>query len=440
MLRSGSRRTDMAQATLLPVTDRPVPALSSATAPRRASVLTTVDQIVASTSNFAVSVLIARAIGPAGYGRYAIAMAVMLLLLGVQQAGIIEPMVISAARRTRGELSAYLSRSTPVAIAAGMAFGTVVAVVGAVGLMAAPTNWGRLTVALGVGVAPVLTQSFLRWRFLAAMQPGRALVNDIIFAVAEIALVWEIGSMHRLTPALALIAIGAGALIATVATTAQTRDWIRSSQPAHRRVLTGEMQVGRWFLADFGVMWVTTQGAVLVVATVLGSRQAGIFRAINDLFGPSRLLMLSLGSIMLPLGARRFHEEGPAALRRFVFRALLVVGLAAGFYSALVGITSRWLLPHLYGQSFSPDPRLVWLIAIQVFLMGLQYPPLFGLKASGQAPSLFRTRGIVAAISVTATVILVPPFGIWGAAWAGVVTGMASATLPAIRYFRRADR
>lgn len=56
-----------------------------------------IDQAILSGSNFAVSLFLARTVGPAGFGAFAIAFAVWLAALGLIRALLVQPYVIEAA-------------------------------------------------------------------------------------------------------------------------------------------------------------------------------------------------------------------------------------------------------------------------------------------------------------------------------------------------------
>ena len=69
---------------------------------RQETIAVLAGQLLVSASNFMTGILLARSLGPEGYGRYALAMGTMLFLGSIQTALIISPMMVKGPGRAEG--------------------------------------------------------------------------------------------------------------------------------------------------------------------------------------------------------------------------------------------------------------------------------------------------------------------------------------------------
>ena len=74
---------------------------------RQETIAVLAGQLLVSASNFMTGILLARSLGPEGYGQYALAMGTMLFLGSIQTALIISPMMVKGPGRAEGAEGYY---------------------------------------------------------------------------------------------------------------------------------------------------------------------------------------------------------------------------------------------------------------------------------------------------------------------------------------------
>src|SRR5271157_316273 len=102
---------------------------------------TMVDQCVASASNFAVGVIVARICGPAGLGAFALAYTCWILLTTMHRSLITDPMAIFGDMR-REERDEFVRRGLAADVTLGLAAACIFAALGAVFLMVGQSTFG----------------------------------------------------------------------------------------------------------------------------------------------------------------------------------------------------------------------------------------------------------------------------------------------------------
>lgn len=398
------------------------------------STLSYADQALSSVSNFAAGLLIARAVGAAGYGSFAVALSVYVFALGVQRALVVEPMVLRIGSvgshdaepdRTVRYADAGLRRSRRLSAAAGGLSAALAAVAGPV------LGWEtdvRFALCLGVAVWLLLAQDYWRWRHLSMRRPGAALAGDAVFAVVELSLLSVLALSDDLTVAsgLAAIALGAGAAAGYEEV---RRRRTPLGEAAGRGRSTAAGTAASWLVAEFVLVWLSMQVTILMSSALLGTREAGVLRAATDLLGPHRTLALACVAVLLPRAARLAVQPG-GLLHDEVRRTEGVLLALGGAYALAVGVTADRLVLLLYGDDFGGTGWVVRLTAVSYVLASLGLPAGVGLKAAGQLRALLAARAGGAVAHVTAAATATPVWGLRGAVGASVVGGLAGGALP----------
>lgn len=397
------------------------------------------DQIVASFSNFAVSAVIAHFTGPKVYGAYALATLLWYLGLGAQRALVVDPMTVLVSRFEGEALQRHMLtcywRAVWFALASGVV--TLIAVL-PMQFLGGPAN---AMLALAIVLPFLLIQDASRWQSLSLRNGRPALRNDIVFAVIEIALALLLAKTHHLNATTGLLAIGFGAAVASVYGAFQYR--IKDVMwPWHiYRYDTAGMS--RWLLGDFICTWSASRATIIVVAAWLGQRDAGIFRSVTDLFGPQRLLQLSLLTVLLPTTAGMFKSSGIEGVRKTLYRSLRILGVAGGLYSLVCGLAGPYVLEHLYGRSYHVGFSITLPIAAGYFCLAMQIPFAVSLKGTLNARAMALTRIVMTPVTFVVFAVMCDLFGITGAAWATFFTWLVMTVALAwqVRHsFRKASK
>lgn len=400
----------------------------------RRAVLTMADQVFSSASNFLVGLAVARLTGPETFGAFALAYAVWLSVAGVHRALVTDPLLIHDSpddeTRRRERIRDALSAEVLLSVAAT----GLVALAGLVVRALGSASLGAALLALAPWLFFLLVQDAWRWIAFMRGEPGKAIANDGVYIVVQIALLVAFASAGVRSVSGPLTAWGIGGLAGALFGFAQFRVPIRLR--GGLGYVRRTWNVSGWLLADFATSYGATQVHLFVVAATLGPVGLGALKAGLNLMGPTHVLLLTAGSFGLPESVRALNQEGVGGLDRVVKTIAGVMTVAVGCIALVVAVGSGRLMGFVYGDGYAGFGALAALAALQYLVAASAAGPDLGLKASARTRSLFAARLITASVSVGSVLVLTSAFGLVGAGWAGVVTAGANASSTWFVYLR----
>lgn len=354
-----------------------------------------VDQVVSSGSNFVVIAFIARAAGPVGYASFTLASVVWFLALGTLRSIVVDPMTLTVSKFEGSAADRHMRQAYWRAVWAAIAAGVVVAVASLISAPFAPHYVLPTGLALAVALPFMLMQDACRWQGLSVNRAGLALRNDIVFAVIETTLIVVLWVAGDLTAVTGLLAIGAGAFVA-VAYSLRQYAVGRMLAPWELGVFIDHSAQPGWLLVDFFFGWTTSRATLFVLVGALGRSDLGLYRAATDLFGPLRLLQLSLVTVLMPASAAAFNQRGTAELRRTYHKSLAWATGLTLVYSAAATFAGAWILRVAYGPDYRLSTTLIGLVGLSSVMMSVQIPALVAMKAALRMRTMMMLRIVTA--------------------------------------------
>ncbi|MGH9088887.1 MAG: hypothetical protein ACRDYZ_12395 [Acidimicrobiales bacterium] len=403
-------------------------------------VLTTLDQGIASLSNFGVGVAVARIGGIAALGAYSLAYIVWLVLADVHRSVVTDPMAIENDLRGGGDVARSIRLGLAAELGLGAALGAALALVGLVLWLTGQQLYGTAFLALAPWLPFLLAQDYWRWVAFMRATPGHALANDLVFDAVQAAAFAALFFVGLHSSVLAIAAWGSGAVAG-----AGFGLWQHSIRPAWRGgfdLIRRRWRMSRWILAGAVTTWGGSNLYVVLTGVFLGPAGIGGLRAaISLVSGPSLVLVQAGGSVGLPEASKALQERGWPGLRR-VQRVVTVAGMASvGAIGLVVLLFGHRLLVALYGPGFGHFAAAADLQAFGVLAGTVSLGAVLSLKTTRRTGNLFWSSGLSLVVSVVAVVVLVPLFGVEGAAGSSVAKNLtSSSTYLALhrKYSRRA--
>jgi O-antigen/teichoic acid export membrane protein len=394
-----------------------------------------ISQACSSATNFVLTVVAGRLIGPRGLGVVYIGFAVYLLALSLQRALVTDPLVVATASLERAERDAVTRTAmTSVLVFAGLV-SALLLVVGAV--IGGDAGRGLVLFAPWTGIA--LVQDLWRAALFRDQRGRAAAVNDGTWLVVMVALLplafandsdWAIVSVW-----------GAGALAGALLGFVQVRlipDRLRTS-------LTWWWQkawpFGRLLAVEALFVALGAQMVVFVVAAVLGSRDLGGLRAVEAIFTPMTLVVQAIALPGLPLLSRSLKSSFAEARMWAIRLSLISFGLVVT-YLLVVGSVRDQILRALFGDAFTSFSYLMVPVGIAQLLYALAVGFTLLLRADKRGRSLIVGRLIGAGSTLALVWSFAVTNGLRGAAWGralGAVVGTATMMTLAQRHQRRAS-
>ncbi len=353
------------------------------------------DQVLASLTNFGLTVLVARSVAPHQFGVFSIVMAAYILVAYLSRGLTADPLVTRYSTAARPAWAGAVRASTAATALVGLFLAAAVAVLSPF----LPAGPRMLSLAFAVVLPGVLMQDHLRFAFFTEGRPGKAFANDLLWAATQFsAIAVVVNSGVHAVPPLILLWGGSGTIAALVGL-AQLRQL-----PAPSRV--------RWWFAEHRELWrpyavensllqVTNLVVLAVVGAVAGLAAAGSLRAAVAVFGP--LTILALGALAggVPELARVARRDVDR-MRRYALLLGCVLAAATVLWGLAVLLLPMSAGHALFGQTWTlARPILVFTLIDAVgalFVIG----PFAGLRALGSGRRSLRIR---AAFSVVRLVI-----------------------------------
>jgi O-antigen/teichoic acid export membrane protein len=382
--------------------------------------VTTIDQGVASVSNFAVGVAVARVAGVAGLGAYSLAYTAWLVLAAVHRSLITDPMAIEndlSKPNAHTHVRSGLAAEFTLGLACMLAFLTM----GGVLLSLGQHAYGLGFIAIAPWLPFLLAQDYWRWIGFMQATPTKSLANDLVFLIVQMAMFGFLVIFGIRSTVLAIGAWGIGALVSTIYGLRQFHS--RPSLYEGTTRLRMRWRMSKWLLGTSTSSWGASQAAVILTGVILGPVGLGGLKAATSLVsGPALVLVQAGGSVGLPEASRSLSRRGWPGLRRVERFVTLAGFLSVSLVALVILLFGHQLLTGLYGSQFGKYSNIANILSVSFLVMALGLGAILSLKATRQTRKLF-TMGLVSLVgSIVAVGVLAPIYGLNGAAWALVVS------------------
>lgn len=377
---------------------------------RRADVLARFgDQALVSVGNFLLALLMARLLGPAQFGHFALLWTLIVLALSVHWALVSSPMqntLAAKAAEERPALFAALGLHALLLAAASAALAPLVLW----GASASTLTAGSLGVA-AFACAAVVAQEFARRWLLATERPAAALTSDALRHGGALVLLSAGGAAGLLMLDSSLALLAACALAALVPLASDFR--ALQHRPGLARTLAREHAAsGRWLLPSVLLQSVVAGAPLYAANAAGGSAAAGGYRAVVNLMTPVVSLTEALETFLPLRAAAAFGSEGRPGLGRVIRRWGLPLGLGCALFVGSVWALGARLLALAFGPAYAGFAAAMPALALAMLLQFATYLFNVRLRASGRTRAIF-VADLASAAALLLVLALVPidPFG-----------------------------
>jgi hypothetical protein len=380
-----------------------------------------IDQAVSSGTNFVLALLVVRSVSADAFGEFSIVVLLYILAIGAGRALVAEPVMI-AADRYRSDPRPTDRAALDLALTVGAALAVVMFAAAAV----IGGSLGKALVVLGVCFPLLLVQDGARGLFLARLQPKRAAVNDITWAMLQFAALGVV--LRDDSPAVWLCAaawLGSGAAAGLVAL------WQLRVAPSGR-LAVAHLRANRRSSGPFLLNYALTscpQYAVFAIAPLVSSmRELGLARAAFVPFGALGIVLQSAALVLMPVAAGLALGE----LRAIARRASAVLSVLAVVCAVAVLCVPDQLGERLVGEEWDATRPAQVAYAALLFAQAVGIGPTVVLRVLGRTSSIVRIRLLALPVVLGLGLALPPAFGA-----PGTVAAVAAGEAPVPRLRRR---
>ena len=371
-----------------------------------------------------VVVLLARLLGPAGYGVYAFAFALVSLASMPTHAGL-APLVVR--ETARGQQAGDWSAVRGIwrwANGLALALSLLIAAAGGVGLWLGWAQGGALrnTLPWALALVPLMALIAIRSaclrglrHVLAGLFPEQVLRPALFAGLLAVVLIWP-GMTLSPDEAMALMVLANGVALGVGA-------WLLSRyRPQDLSETASHYRPGAWFAAAWpmaltqGFQQINRHADVLLLGLLAAVADVGVYRVAAQGALLVSLGLTALNTIVAPFAVRLNAKGEQQKLQKLVRRtaqAALAFALPA---VALFAVAGEWLLVSLFGSEFAAAywPLLI-LATGQLANAGFGATGML-LNMTGFERDVTRVVAIAAGLNVALNMALIPMFGVIGAA------------------------
>ena len=394
------------------------------------------DQILVSGCNFAIGILYARALGPAGFGTYALITAAQLYLVSVSVSLIGNPMITTAVHvEDAGDQRKLIERSfaAQLILSAGLAF--VAALGMSIYLFAGATGISPLAV---VGLAASsFGFSLLEWyrRLCFLRRDGPSLFRFDAFAYPSIVIA-AVGLTQYGWFTLDMAVSLWGLSSAAACTYAAYRLRMPYRLVGARAFMERHWRASRDFIVSFQAQWLGSQGILYLAAPMIGASGIGAYRSIAGLLGFTNAIGTTLDN-MLPIRfAEAYRKGGNPALRKYSVRFGLALISLLVLLMLPIGIYAEVIVAFLLGDAYVAYANILWVQGILVVIVFANRIAIYHERARLNTRRIALSALLGTAASIILVVSTSTALGPIGVAWSTALGGAFSLLYLCVGIFR----
>jgi O-antigen/teichoic acid export membrane protein len=395
------------------------------------------DQGVASITNFATGVIIARASSKEEFGLYMLGFTLILLVTDLQTSLIATPYMVYAPRLKANAHALYagstlihqvvfslLTMLVLAAAALGARFG-----LGPAGLQAVLT-------ALAAVISLIMLREFVRRICFARLKLRSAFVFDTCIGGGQLLGLLLLAHFRLLSASTAYWVIGPVCGVAVLCWLWLDRRFYHLRLDESVADLKRNWTFGRWVFASGLLATASTNLYPWLIAFFHGTAAAGVFAACLGVVSASNPMLLGIQNFVGPKIAHEFAANGARALRRLVLKISAVLVLPVSALTLTLVLWGDRFIALLYGHRYAGNGLVVSILALNLLVSAVVFSFSRALFAIERADLDFWFN--LAAFLTMATVGLafVRSYGPLGAAFGLLLANTVTSTIRAGAFLR----
>lgn len=392
--------------------------------------LSLADQAIASVTNFATGVIIARASSKEEFGLYMLGFTLILLVTDLQTSLIATPYMVYAPR-LQGRAHAQYTGSTLIHQVVFSLLATLVVIgaacaarfgVGPHGLE--PVLWALA----GVG-SLIMLREFVRRICFASLKLRTVFVFDTFIGVGQICGLLVLAHFKLLSASRAYWVIGATCGLAVLCWLWLNRHHYYLHIDESVLDLKRNLIFGKWVFAS-GLLWTASTNLYpWLLAFFHGAAAAGVFAACLGVVSASNPALLGIQNFLGPKIAHVYATRGRIGLRKFVLKISGSMAIPVSLLTLIMIIWGDRFIGLLYGSRYTGNGRVVAILACNLLLSAVVFSYSRALFAIERADLDFALNFAAIFIMLTLGLWLVKIHGPFGAALGLIIAGGVTSIL-----------
>ncbi len=376
--------------------------------------------------SFASTVYLARNLSQDEFGIFAIGISILLFITNVQTSLITSPMLVMGASIPAEEKQEYFTSLAIVQIMAGMIISTGLFLAG---IIFYNNRIGVLLMVLSLIQGFITGQEFIRKVLLTVLEGAKTILNDFISYGVQLAAIAVLYSMEELSWQTGFYAYGITSALAIIVGMYQIRSLWNLKTLSLNKVMQKNWQFGKWLLASSLTYYVSVQSYLFTPSFFGGPSSTAILRAVQNIFGPTNILLSGFSNFIPQLASKRYTFEGVTSLKIFLRKTMAIVFVLVSTYCLILSIDPKFFLVLFYRGKYDAYANLLYLFGVYYVISSAATVISFGIRATQITQVLFRAQFAAAVLTCVVALPLAYYFGVYGA-----VTGMICSAITALVY------
>jgi O-antigen/teichoic acid export membrane protein len=380
-------------------------------------IISLADQAVASATNFATGIIIARACSKEELGLYMLGFSLIFLMTDFQTSLITTPYMVYAPR-LKGKAHALYTGSTLIHQLAFCLFTVFGVVCGAfvVGKGIGPKGLGPVLWALSLVIALIMLREHARRVSFARLRLKTAFLFDTSIAVGQIGGLLLLARFGLLSASRAFWVIGSVCGIAVLVWLWTDRECYQPRMSESRADLKKNWVFGKWVFAS-GLVWALAMNLYpWFLAYFHGTASTGVWAACLGVVSVGNPALLGIHNFVGPKIAHVYAESGPKALRRFVLKITAAIFFPVSLLCLVLMVWGGRIIALIYGRQYAGNNLVVAVLAVNVLVFAASFTFSRALMVIERADLDFLANSAALFVMVVLGFWLVRSFGTLGAA------------------------
>ncbi|MCK4794486.1 MAG: hypothetical protein KAV87_62735 [Desulfobacteraceae bacterium] len=389
------------------------------------------DQAIFSSSNFILSILLARWLIPESYGAYAIVYSIFLFVSGIYNALLLEPMTVYGPSRHMDFLSGYFKSSFNLHVLITLGLSGLVFIASVI--LAIRGNFlAQTLMGLAIAIPFMLLYWMIRRKCYIIGRPNLSVIGSMIYAVLILGGVFALWKTNLISPFLAFLLLAGASALVSVIVSRLLHSYIHSNIHGGEirtpgSVLAENLVYGRWLLASVIVFWLVNLVYIPLVGILIGLNLAGVMKAIQNLYLPVEQSLTAMGLLLLPWLSGNRKNRGDQIVLKIAGVVSLIASILALIYLLLMNLFGTFLLDALYNQPlYLAFAQLIPFIGVVAVLRAALFGFTLGVRAIEHSKATFYSYAAGAVASLSIGIFLVKTWGLPGAVGGQVLSILVS--------------
>jgi O-antigen/teichoic acid export membrane protein len=187
----------------------------------------------------------------------------------------------------------------------------------------------------------------------------------------------------------------------------------------------GNWAFGKWALRSFLIGSTVPYIMPWLLDLSMGTAATGVFGACLTLVGVTNIFISAVANVVTPQAASIYVQGGSPALARFLWRAGGFLALSLSVPVVLMAVAGDPIARWVFGESFQGLGGTLTIMAGTALMTGISMVAGNGLWALERPKSNFLADVVCLITTLLASLLLIAPWGVLGAALATLAGALA---------------